>query len=150
MSDFDHGWFGLPKTSDETPTRVASGGDPVHLWEVDHPYYADDGDYYTRDQHSRHESWAEFSETTFHGGDRDRNHLYRWDWHKAGHHGWNGRELLSLHFVLQRKAICCSVDIEVTGTDEPAIRAWLVECAGTVRDMWTPLDLAVTGRPPLR
>lgn len=112
------------------------------LWEIDHPYYAAEGNYYKTGLHNRFESWTEFTETTFYDGDRDMNLLYRWDWHKPGHHEWDGAETLHLFFILQRKAIACSSQIPVTEADEPAVREWLTECAATMRETWAPLATA--------
>ena len=127
-----------------------------HLWEYDHPYYCNEGNYlHSPMQHSNvvvHEtfpSWQEFKESGgFYDADRDMNLLYRWDW-KAWHLvfpedypdevGRTEHHVLHLYFMLQRKALCRSLYIEVTAADEPEIRAWLGECAKTVRALWEPL-----------
>lgn len=113
----------------------------VHLWEVDHPYYCAEGNYFKADQHRRWDSWQEFvEETLFVTGDRDMNLLFRWDWHRSGN-----RHTLQLFFVMQRKGLNCSHDVAVTAEDEPEIRAFLTECAETMRATWEPLlDSAAT------
>ena len=114
-----------------------------HLWEVDHPYYAAEGNFYKPGLHNQFESWAEFTETTFYAGDRDMNLLYRWDWKR-----WeDGEETLSLFFILQRKAIACSAEMPVTEADEPAVRKWLGQCALTIRDLWEPLGVGGPAAP---
>lgn len=118
----------------------------THLWEVDHPYYAAEGNFYARDCHSRYESWAEFTETTFYSGDRDMNLLYRWDWLSWQRHPdpdlrSDSPDVLMLFFILQRKAIACSTSIAITDEDEPAVREWLAECAKTVTAIWEPITL---------
>ncbi|MGW4810521.1 hypothetical protein ACWEPB_02600 [Kitasatospora cineracea] len=117
----------------------------LHLWEVDHPYYAAEGNYHAADCHTRLDSWAEFTETTFHSGDRDLNLLYRWDWWPADPEIPGDTDQLRLFFILQRKAIACSIAITVTQDDEPAIRKWLEECGRTVAAIWEPLTLAAAG-----
>lgn len=115
---------------------------PAHLWEIDHPYYAAEGNYFKEGQHTRWNSWESFrDETAFVSGDRDLNLLYRWDWRKPGHHDWDGPETLLLFFVIQRKGFNCSHEVTVTEADEPAIRAWLEECAQTIRAIWEPVSL---------
>lgn len=109
------------------------------LWGTDHPYYAAEGNHYKNGLHNLFDSWADFTETTFYDGDRDLNLLYRWDWRKPGHHDWDGTETLLLFFILQRKAIACSAELPVSDADEPAVRAWLTECANTLRAVWEPL-----------
>lgn len=111
-----------------------------HLWEVDHPHYCEPGNFFKNGQHTVFASWQEFvEETVFATGDRDLNLLFRWDWHKPGFHEWGGPEQLLLFFVLQRKSFNCSVEIAVTEADEPAVHAFLKECAQTLRATWEPI-----------
>ena len=106
----------------------------AHLWEIDHPYYCAEGNYFKIGQHTRWDSWQEFvDETVYVTGDRDLNLLFRWDWQRNG----NSHTLL-LFFVIQRKGFNCSQEITVTEGDEPAIRTFLGECAVTMRDTWEP------------
>jgi hypothetical protein len=112
----------------------------THLWEIDHPYYCEPGNFFENGQHTAYSSWQEFTEhTVFATGDRDLNLLFRWDWHKPGYHDWEGDERLLLFFVLQRKSFNCSVEIGVTEADEPAVRAFLEDCAQTMRATWEPI-----------
>ena len=88
----------------------------THLWEIDHPYYCQEGNRFEPHQHTHYESWSDFAEETyFVKGDRDQNLLFRWDWHKPGHHGWEGEEQLLLFFVLYPLAVLFSNS--VTGQD---------------------------------
>ena len=115
-------------------------GRDAHLWEIDHPYYCAEGNFFKNGQHATWESWKTFAEdTVFVTGDRDLNLLFRWDWRKPGHHDWDGGEYLLLFFVIQRKAFNCSHEIPVTAEDEPAVRAFLGECAQAMRATWEPL-----------
>jgi hypothetical protein len=110
------------------------------LWEIDHPYYCEEGNRFQTGQHTAFDSWTEFcEETLFVTADRDQNFLIRWDWRKPGFHEWDGEEYLLLFFVLQRKAWLLSVEMPVTEADEPAIRTFLTECAQTMSDTWAPL-----------
>ncbi|MFE6412586.1 hypothetical protein ACFVOR_37265 [Streptomyces sp. NPDC057837] len=105
------------------------------LWEYDHPYYCAEGNYFKTDQHRRWDTWQDFRDNTlFVTGDRDLNLLFRWDWQRSGN-----RHTLLLFFVIQRKGFNCSHDIAVTAEDEPEIRAFLTECAQTMRATWEPL-----------
>lgn len=84
----------------------------------------------------------------FYNGDRDLNLLYRWDW-QAWHlkypedfpdeEGRTERHVLELYFMLQRKAFCRSLYVEVTEADEPEVRTWLEGCAKTIRALWEPI-----------
>lgn len=114
----------------------------AHLWEIYHPYYCAEGNHFKAGQHTRFASWREFAaETLFVTGDRDLNLLFRWDWRKPGHHDWDGEEYLLLFFVIQRKGFNCSVEMPVTEADEPAVRAFLTECAQAIGDLWAPLAI---------
>ncbi|MEU0393869.1 hypothetical protein ABZ208_14000 [Streptomyces sp. NPDC006208] len=117
----------------------------THLWEIDHPYYANEGNYYKGGLHNLFASWDEFTTSTFFDGDRDLNLVYRWDWRKPGHHEHEGAETLLLFFMLQRKAICCSAEIPVTEADEPRVRWFLQDCAQTMRQIWEPIAVSPPG-----
>lgn len=123
-----------------------------HLWEYDHPYYCAEGNYlYAPYQHAGrvivHEgfdSWRHFKAVGMFDADRDLNLLFRWDWH-AWHledpENFPDGEAHELHlfFMLQRKAFNRSATVSVTPADEREVRAWLEECAETVRAIWAPL-----------
>ena len=119
-----------------------------HLWEYDHPYYCGEATWYRRSDggsdHTRWDSWADFNESTiFVSGDRDLNLLARWDWHSWQRHPdpdlrSDSPDELCLYFVMQRKGYLCSHYIRVTDDDEPAVRAFLEECAATTVALWEP------------
>lgn len=119
-----------------------------HLWEIDHPYYCQEGNHFKAGQHTLFASWAEFTEMTFFSGDRDMNLLIRWDWKSNRTPGEplvrdiDGDDELLLFFVFQRKAWLCSVGITVTDEDEPQVRAFLEDCAWTTAAIWEPINLA--------
>jgi hypothetical protein len=118
-----------------------------HLWEYDHPYYCQEGNYFKVGQHTLFESWEEFATTTsFFSGDRDQNLLIRWDWNSWRRHPdpdlrSDSPDELLLHFVLQRKALLCSAGIAVTDDDEPQVRQFLEECGKTIAAIWEPVTL---------
>ena len=120
-----------------------------HLWEIDHPYYCTEGNYYQRGMHDVYDSWAEFIEewgTT----DHDMNLVFRWDWQRDDSEYLEegetpGPDRLQVFWVLQRKAILRSTECIVTEADEPAVRAWLADRAKTVAAIWEPIALAEAG-----
>lgn len=122
----------------------------LHLWEVDHPYYCSSATWYKVADHTRWESWADFrDETIFTTGDRDLNLLARWDWHSWQRHPdpdlrSDSPDELELFFVMQRKGYLASHSIQVTDEDEAEIRAFLIECAKTITQLWQPLGLVLT------
>jgi hypothetical protein len=115
------------------------------LWEIDHPYYCNEGNYYENGLHEVYDSWASFYED-WGNNDPDLNLAFRWDWQRDNPDDLiegetPGPDVLKVFWVLQRKAILRSTECVVTEADEPAVRAWLVERAKTVAAIWEPLTL---------
>lgn len=135
-------------------TTIPTLTDTPHLWEVDHPYYAEDGCFYTpgtrwAEVHTEYDSWADFAEG-WGDTDPDLNLVYRWDWNRPDPDDWTYEiendpgfvmpgDTLHIYFMLQRKAKPHSIVIQITEADEPAVRAWLTERAKTVRAIWSPI-----------
>lgn len=119
----------------------------THLWEVDHPYYASEGNYFSNDCHREWESWADFF-YEFGDSDPDMNLVYRWDWRKVNPDEYDGEEdvpdgdLLTVYFVGQRKAMHFSSEVIVQESDEPEVRKWLTERAKTIAAIWNPILLS--------
>jgi len=126
-----------------------------HLWEYHHPYYCNPATWHDRGYHAEYESWAEFTEgdgwIAF-GGDRDQNFLIRWDWKSPSRHPnpeyreADAPDVLELFFVAQRKGFLFSNFVTVTDEDEPAVRAFLTECAATMRQTWEPFMYDLEGQ----
>lgn len=132
-----------------------------HLWEIDHPYYCSEGNFYMAGMHSVFESWAEFAEPSsqtatadlgnlLYDFDDDLNLLWRWDWKRADPSDYEYEveadpdfeipgDTLQLFFMLQRKAYNISAEVAVTEADEPAVREWLEAKALHMRRLWEPL-----------
>lgn len=62
-----------------------------HLWDVEHSYYCEEGNFFQSGYHTVYDSWESFAQpvTSFFEGnplyefDNDLNFLFRWDWQKA-------------------------------------------------------------------
>ncbi|WP_432184881.1 hypothetical protein [Streptomyces tendae] len=123
------------------------------LWDYDHPYYCAEGNYFKNGQHLTYASWTDFHDE-WGDLDDDLNAVFRWDWNTPdptdycppdcnGHDDGDCDEVppvtLTVHWVLQRKAILRSTECPVTEADEPAIRQWLARKAAYVRSIWEPL-----------
>lgn len=113
------------------------------LWEIDHPYYCAEGNYFKTGQHLTYSSWTEFHEE-WGNLDDDLNAVFRWDWKRPDPADYDEDEelppeTLNVYWVLQRKAILRSTECPVTEADEPAIREWLTRKARYVTAIWEPL-----------
>lgn len=115
-----------------------------HLWEIQHPYYCNEGNYYApgRDQPTMtYESWAEFIESEG-DSDLDMNLLFRWDWRKADPEGkaWgNECDVLLLFWMGQRKGLYRWTEVHVNDADEEAVKTWLTGRWQYLKLLWEPL-----------
>lgn len=118
----------------------------VHLWEVDHAYYCNLGNYYNNDCGSHFKSWNEFLETMG-AADFDYNLLFRWDWSEEGERAFTGDDhyrngQLELFWMHQRKGRYVYMTIEVCRADESAVRAYLEPRWDYLRSLWEPISQA--------
>lgn len=115
------------------------------LWEADHPYYCNEGNFYSNDCHEDYDSWGSFVSQCG-DSDPDMNLVIRWDWRDGEYEqpdpDHKGVEYLYLYFVLQRKAILRSCKVAVLREEEPAIREWLTERRKTIDAIWEPVPRA--------
>ncbi|MGQ3384471.1 hypothetical protein [Glutamicibacter sp. TV12E] len=134
-----------------------------HLWEYDHPYYANEGCFYTpgtqyHDVHTNWDSWEDFK-AEWGDNDPDLNLIYRWDWYRSDPSDYEYEreenpdfempgDTLKLFFMLQRNAKPHSHRIKVTEADEPDVRAWLTQRAETIRAIWEPIIAAKNSPTP--
>lgn len=121
----------------------------MRLWEANHAYYCNEGNYYAREQPvGRYRTFADFcageGESDF-----DYNLLFRWDW-KEGPDGedsgtaFNGDEnyrngVLLLFWMGQRKGLYRWSEIEVCRADEPAVIKFLQPRLNYLLSLWEPL-----------
>jgi len=122
----------------------------MRLWEVEHPYYCNEGNYYApgREQpFAQYKSWADFMSEEG-DSDPDYNLLFRWDWRESEDWGhgteFTGDEnyrngVLLLFWMGQRKGLYRWTEVEVCRADEPAIRSFLIERLAHLKKLWGPL-----------
>jgi hypothetical protein len=128
----------------------------LRLWDVDHPYYCSDANYYVGGEPKRYpwgvqeghvpwdhvefESWDDFD---WKDSDPDMNLLFRWDWKVPDPDDYDegedlGPEKLYLYWMLQRKGRFMIVSFPVQRDEEPAIREWLETRWQHMRRLWEP------------
>lgn len=118
---------------------------PKHLWETDHPYYCNEGNYFARESvHDHHKTWAEFARE-YADADLDMNLVFRWDWHED-EDGWGGSKFtgdvnyrngyLQIFWMGQRKGLYRYSTVDVCRADEPAVIAFLKPRWEHMRLLW--------------
>lgn len=124
---------------------------PIHLWDVDHPYYCNEGNYFASPKECcvAYQRWQDFI-TEQGENDLDMNLLFRWDWDAPRKDGefanpveWQGDEnyrdcTLKLFFMGQRKGYYRWVTVDVCRADEPAVCAWLQVRWEHMKTLWAP------------
>jgi hypothetical protein len=114
-----------------------------HLWEIEHPYYCNLGNYFDNNCGNEYESWADFAAEEG-DSDFDMNLLFRFDWLEADpeeRHWGNEEEELRLFWIGQRKGLYRFTQIKVTKADEPAVREWLQKRLDYLLELWLPLQM---------
>jgi hypothetical protein len=125
----------------------------THLWDVSHPYYCNEGNYFTTaSECSTHYSrWQDFVAEQG-DNDLDMNLVFRFDWEPPWKDGdpdnaieWQGDEYyrdsrLKLFYMGQRKGFYRWVTVDVCRADEPAVREWLQVRWDHMRTLWEPLS----------
>ncbi|TIR87381.1 MAG: hypothetical protein E5X05_01415 [Mesorhizobium sp.] len=118
-----------------------------HLWEVDHPYYMTEGNYFKNGCHETHPTWDAF-ESGWRDADVDYNWFVRWDWLEGEDNGageFNGdvyyrNGILKLQLIGQRKAYLGSHEVSVCRADEPRVLAFLSKYWEYMKEMWEPFS----------
>jgi hypothetical protein len=122
-----------------------------HLWEINHPYYCNEGNYYATGQPTeKYESWADFFDAE---GDSsfNLNLVFRWDWRKADPNGenWgNETDILLIFWMGQRKGLYRWSEVQVTDADEAAVKEWLHKRWLHLQHLWQGIAPPVSGGQP--
>ena len=129
----------------------------MRLWEVNHPYYSSESNFYSDEPGERFESWADYLDR-WGSSDLDLNLLFRWDWIKPDPSDYLSpadpeaaaypqevlpeTDTLWLFYILQRKGIYLANNVAVTEDDEPSVREFLMPRLAHLLLMWEPLTRA--------
>jgi hypothetical protein len=121
----------------------------MKLYEAEHPYYCNLGNYFCGDAEQprlEYKSFEEFlSEWNNKETDFDYNLLFRWDWREenpeTGKSSYTGDDYyrngtLELFWILQRKGIYLFCLVDVCRADEPAVRAYLEPRWEYMKSLW--------------
>lgn len=130
------------------------------LWEVKHPYYCSDSNYYVggapqridtfgfhRDfqpfDHFEYDSWDAFEE--WKDSDMDYNLVFRWDWKIADPDDYDEdeevpQEIFSIYVMMQRKGRFVILSFPAKREEEPEIREWLKPRWEHMKLLWEPFE----------
>ena len=112
-----------------------------HLWETDHAYYCSESNYYAagnQQPHDHHESWEDFI-AEYGNADFDMNLVFRWDWNNKDDEDEplpEGKGLLKIFWMGQRKGLYRWTTIDVNQTDEDAVRDFLLLRWQHLKALW--------------
>jgi hypothetical protein len=125
----------------------------MHLWEAKHAYYCADGNWYNNECTTRHHSWGDFI-LDMGEADEDYNLVFRWDWKpetddegNLTERGKAGHGTLQICYMQQRKGKYVTHFVEVDGSDEDAVRAFLEPKMRHLMSLWAPLSATLTAVP---
>ncbi len=111
----------------------------MHLWESEHDYYCNEGNYYKNDVGLEFQSWADFL-AELGDMDLDMNLVFRWDWKKPDPGAERTQDRLVVFVIGQRKGKYWWASIEsIRPEDEDAVRAWLKIRFDHLMRLWAPL-----------
>lgn len=120
----------------------------TRLWEIDHPYYCNEGNFFKNGLISAYASWASFVDEEG-SNDMDLNLVFRWDWKPptdddcnpiASPDPYSRDGTLQICWMTQRKGYYRTSLVEVCQADEPAVREWLAARWGHMRKLWEPIS----------
>lgn len=121
----------------------------MHLWEVKHDYYCNEGNYYASESvGAEYKAWPEFISAEG-DSDLDMNLVFRWDWREGDDWGageFNGDvNYRNGHFLVffmgQRKGLYRYARVEVCRADEPAILEYLKPRWEHMQKLWAPMTV---------
>ena|ERR1700685_2236563 len=123
-----------------------------HLWEIDHPYFCCDNNYYCYyDETENYESWEDFIEEKWglnpstRDEDHDLNLIFRWDWNinhddydedNPNDSKFDDSHELKLYYMTQRKGIFRTVIIKVRKENEKDIIEFLKPRWEKMKELW--------------
>lgn len=121
----------------------------MHLWEIEHAYYCNDGNFTSNgclEQVDSFDAFMDLDGSNF-GSDFDLNLVFRWDWVRETEDdsdelspaGELGKGTLKLYRMQQRKGHFFITHIAVGPEDEEAVRVFLAAAWKHMRELWAPI-----------
>lgn len=113
----------------------------MHLWEVKHSYYFNEGNYYSNNCHHEYKKWTDFFDG-WGDSDLDMNYVARWDWieYEEPVDDYYRGGCFKVQIVGQRKARLQSIEVAVCRADEPAVIEFLQPRFEYAMKLWQPLN----------
>ena len=120
-----------------------------HLWEVEHPYYMNDGNYFRRGDHVDYRSWDGFlSDWGYDSLDIELNRIHRFDASDAPDCDIEkGYFEITFYRVIQRKGFCMSQSVYVPKSREQEVIDYLLPYYAQEKAIWAPFSDTATTEP---
>lgn len=109
-----------------------------HLWEVEHDYYCNDGNYFSSDCGMEFNTWSDFL-SEFGDYDFDMNLLFRWDWkldENPSEDKYYRDGNLHIYWLGQRKGIYQFSIVRVCKADEENVIKFLKPRWEHMKKLW--------------
>jgi hypothetical protein len=125
-----------------------------NLWEIDHPYYCNERNFYSNEPGDSYKTWASFI-AEYRESDIDLNLVFRFDWKEGEDNGagefagdcYYRNGILKIFWLRQRKGIFACSEISVCRADEAAVIAFLRPRWEHMQKLWEPLSTAIQEPP---
>lgn len=119
-----------------------------HLWEINHPYYCCEQNYYCSLEQTiaKYKSFAGYLDDN-EDENLDLNLIFRWDWDEVDDDGepvkFNGdiyhrNGKLSLFYMGQRRGLYRCTIIDVCRADEESVKIFLRKRWEKIKELWEP------------
>lgn len=116
------------------------------LYEVDHEYYCNDGNYFDNKCLQEYKCWSDYLAENRDAEDY-YNLIFRWDWVANEDEDENviksddiyyRESTLKLYYMGQRKGLFRIVHVQVCKADEPKVREFLEKKWEYLKTLWLP------------
>lgn len=113
-----------------------------HLWEVDHPYHMNEGNYFRRGDHVNYPSWDGFLSDWGHDKlDIQANRIHRFDAYDTPDRDIErGYFEITFYRVIQRKGFCMSQSVYVPKAREQEVIDYLRPFYEQEKAIWAPFS----------
>lgn len=109
-----------------------------HIWEIERPYYMNEGCYHESGMHETYNNWSTFMDD-WGDVDLDMNRIHRFDaYDEADRDVRDGEFVVFIYRVFQRKGYCASQEVFVSKEREQEVIDYLRPYFELEQKLWAP------------